>query len=263
VKPDEPIEVALGCDRWRDNYLERPHDEEALLYFPAIDITQAQFGQDEEWYFARIDTYEQPEASTPLDGVFGFEFDLNEDARGDYLLLVENPAAIGSEWSVTGVRVWHDENDDVGSLTAVLADETNTGDGYEVLIFDQGIGDDPDLAWARLSPEEPFVVQFAFKPALIEDADIFIWWGWAWEVSELLQPELFDFVDTYEEEDIFRLDNTCAWTFGALPRILPNTCPIFQPTPTPTLFVGGRDDEVCHPVTCYDPQGAPYECGCQ
>ncbi|MBM2843457.1 MAG: hypothetical protein HW404_1294, partial [Anaerolineales bacterium] len=27
-----------------------------------------------------------------------------------------------------------------------------TGNGYESLVFDQGIGPDPDAAWIRLSP---------------------------------------------------------------------------------------------------------------
>ena len=187
--------------------------------------------------------------------------------RGDYLIQVTDPVA--GDWSVAGVRVWKDTNNDVGSYTAFFADEVNTGDGYEELLFDQGLGDDPDLAWARISPDDPYAVQFAFKQRMV-GYPLFEWWVW----SSMHQPinTDYDLVDTFDEFDLYYIDNTCAWIYGGNPRPLDNLCG-YTPPELPTQKPGGggpnptQPPGACQPPSGGCPQGGYWfgepDCYCQ
>ncbi|MBL1195193.1 MAG: hypothetical protein HND51_12595, partial [Chloroflexi bacterium] len=253
VDVGQQIEVGLGCDRWEDNYLERPHDVRAQDYYPGLDITAGQFGSEGQWLYAMIETFSADEvAASPnnvqarpintnavaetLTGSYAIEIDLDFDMRGDVLIVVTNPAGnLGTEWGVTGVQVWVDQNSDIGSETAFFADGQSNGDGYESLIFDGGRGTDADLAWARISPDDASVVEFAFKPTAVGGATIFHWMMWA--SAGALDPAMFDYVDAFDGDVVWMVDNTCAWTFGGQPRELENTCPVYVPptlTPEPT-----------------------------
>ena len=147
--------------------------------------------------------------------------------------MATNPAAhpLG-EWTTMGVQVWEDINDDVGGETPFLAEDGNPGDGYETLIFDQGLGDDPDIAWVRVSPDDPATVDFAFKRSLIPDWVTAILW-WTWASQEPLVPADFDYVDTYDEDEVYLIGNSCRWIFDGDPEPVPNICLYEQPTPEP------------------------------
>jgi hypothetical protein len=173
------------------------------------------------------------ESGLPGDGqslFYLFELDTNFDGRGNILISVENLPLTDTAWTVAGVRAWQDTNNDVGSQTPIRADAARSGDGYDTLLFDQGAGPDPDLAWARRSPEAENSVEFAFKPALLNNDNTFSWW--AWDLLGGLDPSQFDLVDGATEA--YQVDNTCTVGFNGDPMGFPNQCKSMLPTPTPT-----------------------------
>jgi hypothetical protein len=244
VQPDGSFQIGLGCDIWNRNYIERPHT--LGDYVAEYDIIETKLGLDDTWYYVRIDMYNPENQQVSLTKEFAIEIDLTLDARGDVLIYASDPAQNGNTWDVAGIQVWFDENDDVGGAVAVEPDN-DPGDGYEKLIFNQGLGDDPDLAWVRISPEAPWVVEFAFKNTLLREItefstastggvlsrtqlqvyDLFEWWVWA---GEGLDPAKFDFVDTEAQDARDSVDNTCGWIFGG--RVPCRTC---APIPFPRL----------------------------
>lgn len=228
---DSPPVIGQGCNRWENNYLEIPTDLRGEAYIPELDIIKMEMGQDENWFYARLTMYSSETEVPVLDGVYGFEFDMDFDGRGDALVFVEFPSEFEvGEWHVMGVQAWADGNDDVGGETPVKADEDNPGDGYETMLFDQGLGGDPDMVWARLSPKVAGAVEFAMKLSFLEDEDeVFVWWGWANQGP--FDPGLFDYVDTYSEGEVPYLDNSCRWIFGGPPQDIPNICPYAKPEP--------------------------------
>ena len=254
------------CDRWPENYLERPMTMEDGDYHPELDIIKVEFGQDADWFYVRI--YLNPAAAdTGITEQYFVEIDTNLDGRGDVLLLVSNPAQGEADtWSVAGVQVWQDQNGDVGGDTAVLADGAYSGDGYETLLFDSGAGTDPDLAWARVSTEVPGLVELAFKPRMIDNAPPFAWWAGAY--SGDLPIGAFDLVDSLDEATAFLLDNTCGWIFGSSGASLPNMCDVIAaPTAVPQPGVADTcspPPEGCREANGGDPCWVWYEptCSC-
>ena len=58
-----------------------------------------------------------------LDGIYGIEMDLNLDAKGDILFTVDSPASNPADmWTVDGVKVYFDTNDDVGGPQTMVSD---------------------------------------------------------------------------------------------------------------------------------------------
>ncbi len=239
---------ANGGENFASNLFERPFNANTMdTYFPDLDILRAALQRDDTWLFLIL----RLAGTSPdggMSGAYGLEFDLDVDGRGDFLILATAP---GAEWSTNGVRVWTDNNNDVGGKTPAQAD-TQPGDGYETLLFDSGVGSDPDLAWGRISPSDPTVVQVAFKRSLIENDGVFTWG--AWTERSVLTPGWYDYNDHFTPEDVgsplaeqtkyypikalAELDNTCRWGVGFTPSgSEPGVCP--KPvTPTPPPPVG-------------------------
>jgi hypothetical protein len=219
----DPVVLSTGCDRWDYNRIERPFNDTFKDYFPQSDIARAQVGFDEDWFFAQIITYSGEVVDPqPMNGTYGIELDYNLDGRGDYLILASMPS---ETWDVARVQVWGDPNVTVGAEVPVMADEDNPEGGYEEMIFDSGMGDDPDLAWARLSPDDPYTVQIAFKRILAGEKGQFSWIMWA-GLIDFVPPD-FDLVDTYTELDLYEFDNTCSWTYGVPLQGFPNECGVY------------------------------------
>jgi hypothetical protein len=220
----KPVVLSTGCDQWTYNKIERPFENTFTNYAPQSDISKAQVGYDDTWFFAQVFTYYgeivEPQ---PMDGTYGIELDLNLDGRGDILILASQP---GEEWDVAGVQVWRDDDNSVGAETPVIADEGNPNGGYDEMIFDAGVGNDPDLAWARISPTDPNAVQIAFKRSLggEKNKEQFSWIMWAGLID--FTPTDFDYVDTFTRDELYQLDNTCSWTYGVPLQGLPNQCGI-------------------------------------
>ncbi len=248
VSGDQGLELSVHCDQWDNNYFERPVDENVVDYSPQLDITIGEFGQDGDWFYARIFVFSEGIDPPVLDGIYALELDLNLDARGDILITAAVPSNNTPEvWSEKGVQVWFDKNDDVGGPQAMQIDLGFTGDGYEELLFDQGLGEDPDLAWVKISLETPGLVEFAFKRDLLAGSEEFEWWMWA--MKDNLGAGKFDPNDFFPTNSVFNLDNTCGWIFGGYARDLPNICNTIS-GPKPTAEPG-----ICQPPpgTCNNP----------
>ena len=229
------------------NLFERPFDQSMNTYFPDLDIKNAAFNRDPVWAFLTL-TLQGQNPNGGLLETYGVEIDTNRDGRGDVLILA---AAPGAAWSTEGVRVWKDGNHDVGGMHPIQSDTPpQTGDGYETLLVDSGRGTDPDLAWARVSPANPNIVQIAFKRSAYDDASKFLWGAWA-ITPEMVHPDWFDYDDHFTHDEagspltelskyypikaLYGVDDTCRWGVGFTPTgSEPGACPV-PPTPTPIV----------------------------
>lgn len=231
---------AYSGDVFLISLFERPFDPE-MNYIPFIDIKQANLYDEVENQFIYTSILFMDDPTLLPDGRLGIgvELDLDRDGRGDTLIWTKLP--VKSEWSVEGVRVMNDGNEDVGGPTPMLSDEPAGGDGYEVSLFNAGIGKDPDLAWSRISPDDPMRVEIAFKRVVLEENKTFLWAAWS-----ILKPEQMDIFDhndhfTFEQagsamksdgeyyplKELYAMDNTCRAASGFTPLgSEPGLCPI-------------------------------------
>lgn len=231
---------APSGDRFTFSHFERPFNANSMdVYYPSIDIQGATLYQDDTWLYVEIQLKDTGDPGFVLDGRYGFEIDLDTAGGGDLLVLASNPAS--SEWSTAGVEVWQDDNDDVGGLTPTITDKTPPAcDGYETRLFGGDASNDPDLAWARVSPADPHIVQIAVKRAVLAGDQTFLVGIWAG--YEDLTPALFDINDLFTHEqagtslvelpifypikEVSALDNTCRMAIGYQPRgNEPGLCP--------------------------------------
>lgn len=236
--------VAPDGDRFLKDLFERPFNANTMdIYYPYLDIQQVSIFQDAEWYYATLQL-KGPDEAQAFPATYGFELDLNADGRGDSLILATAPAK--GDWSVTGVRIYHDGNNDVGNVVILVSDPPQTGDGFEEVVFDQGQGGDPDAAYARLV--DPNIIQIAFKKTLLAGDDKFMISGWAG--MDQLDPALFDLNDHFSHEqagaadpgfplfypikELEKLDNTCRMPVGfAVSGGEPGLCPTYVPKDAP------------------------------
>ncbi|HVN16434.1 MAG TPA: hypothetical protein VMT73_11885, partial [Anaerolineales bacterium] len=214
---------ANGGDDFTYGTFERPFNGGQMnVYYPDIDITHAQLSEDKQWGYVTIRLAGLRGGS--LLGNYGIEFDLDVNGRGDLLITTLAP---GTDWSTNGVRIWQDKNGDVGNNVPYISDPPQTGDGYETLLFDQGNGDLPDLAWSRIDPNDPKSVQIAFQLKVINNDPVFAWTAWASRDS--FKPAWFDYNDhftaaeagsplkgdsLYPLKALAGVDNTCRMPFG-------------------------------------------------
>jgi hypothetical protein len=188
---------ALVGDRFNVGRFERPYNANTMdVYFPYLDIVGATFHTDDATWLYVVFNLVGRDANNALPGKYAIELDLDQYGHGDFLILVDHPAS--TDWTTQGVQVFADANVDVGGQRAVLEDSVGAGsDGYEVTLFDQGVGDDPDLAWARLDPNDPNSFQIAFKQTLLGGEKTYT--AGLWAATEL-DPALFDYNDHFTQE---------------------------------------------------------------
>ncbi len=258
--------VAVSCDDWSKDKLERPVDFVNGSYFPWLDIVSASMGTNQAWMFANVQFYKDAAGKVPQDMLVGLELDLNLDSRGDILVLASGLKS--SEWTTNGVQVWKDANGDVGGSKAHSPDG-QAGDGYETLLFDSGKGDDPDLAWARIDPAAGATVEFAFKPSLLPKNQVFAWWAWSGQGK--VGPQMIEMVDSQSEADLWQVDNTCGWIFNAKPShmlvnicdfVVPTATPLPTPTPRPQQQPGNSCVEPPGGCAALGPGWIFYKCEC-
>jgi WD40 repeat protein len=220
--------IARNNDNYELNRYERPFSSDMSIYYPDVDIKTASMGRTPDWVYFTI-TLAGPRGSD-LMGYYAIEIDMNGDGRGDHLVTTLAP---GSDWSTSGVRIWMDQNRDVGNQNLYYPDPPQAGDGFETLVFDQGSGDQPDLAWSRISPTDPNTIQIAVRRAVFEAAgrgtDSFVWTAWA--SRDPFQPAWFDYNDHFTRQEVGApvkdnpegvdvlknlagLDDTCRYAFG-------------------------------------------------
>ena len=247
-------------DDFNNGRFERPFTSQAMDYKPYLDLNRGEIAGSGLWLYVTLFLEGSPTSAEPAS--YGVEIDLDLDGRGDWMIVAAAPP--GSDWTTDGVRVFQDANNDVGGHTPVKPDPPpQTGDGYESLVFDQGVGPDPDAAWVRLSPSNPNQIQIAFKPGLIAGDTEFLWGGWAFTDP---QPSWQDYQDhfsaaqagsplienaDYPIKDLALIDNTYRWGYDFNPvGNEPGVCPV-PPTPTPTLTPSKTPTPTLTPIIIY------------
>jgi hypothetical protein len=229
-------------DVYEINRLERPFTQSGMNYMPDVDIVHFYITLDSIWFYVTIELI----GSNPAGGLqanYGVELDLDRDGSGDTLIWATPPFT--SQWTTERVAVLTDTNHDVGGTSPIKSDAPLSGNGYDTLIFNSGQGQDPDLAWVRVAPSSPTIIQFAFKRSVAGEK--FMWGVWAdagyrdvtkfsyndrFTESEAGSPQKENLF--YPIKQLFAVDNTCRMAQGFKPKgNEPLICPpIVQPAPT-------------------------------
>jgi hypothetical protein len=260
-------------DSYNINLFEREFTQTVMNYLPQLDIVTFQLTQDTTWYYVTMNLV-GGDVNDPMNINYGIELDTDHDGFGDYLIWAYPPYT--TSWLAETVQVYQDTNHDTGGASAEKSDANATavapypGNGYDKLIFDRGQGNDPDLAWVRLNPQDAASIQFAFKRSLAGNA--FMWGVWA--DAGLRDPSKFNYNDRFTEEQagspekrekyypikaIYQVDNTCWMPLGFKPNgYEPHLCPPAEPKPTrqpkpvPTFYILIN---ICllHPEWCVPP----------
>ncbi|HEX7556476.1 MAG TPA: hypothetical protein VF338_07610 [Leptolinea sp.] len=195
------VKIPPSCDNPALSYVERPVTSDTKAYLPYLDIGQTHFGGNIDWIFASEDIYAAEPPTGSGDVYYFFKLDLNYDGRNTNVILisVKNLPLDNVNWTVSGVQAWHEV------------------DGTVSTIFDQGVGADPDMVWARRSPN---AIELAFKPSILNGPERFAWEAWSYQGS-LLPADIA--LKTYTP-DVYQIDNTCAWGFNVSAFGLANHC---------------------------------------
>ena len=240
------------ADDFNRNWLERPFTSQVMDYQAHLDMNRAEFAVGAPWIYFTLFLEGLPPADSQA--LYGVEIDLDKDGRGDWLIVGAAPP--DSNWTTNGVRAYRDTNNDVGASTPMRADTPPyTGNGYDELVFDQGLGPDPDAAWIRRAPSGASEIELAFKSSLIGQYDEYLWG--AWTDDGVKQPGWFDYHDhfsiaeagspisdnsNYPLKALAAVDSTCRWGAGITPEADDiGVCPVpATPTPVPIGSIAGR-----------------------
>ncbi|MBT3188183.1 MAG: hypothetical protein HN736_17140 [Anaerolineae bacterium] len=232
-KDTAPEKRAPYGDSYDINRLERPFKQD-MTYVSDMDIVTFNLTEDADWYYISIELISgNPNNSIGIN--YGVEIDNDADGFGDTIVWAEPPYT--QEWGNTNVQVFEDKNHDTGGLSAELSDAPLDTDGYESLLFDRGLGNDPDLAWVRINAGQKATVQFAFKKSLtdgtfmlgvLSDAGLR-------DVTQLNYNDRFTAEvagspvrsnKNYPLGELYLFDNTCREAFGFKPNgYEPQLCP--------------------------------------
>src|SRR5271157_5972519 len=237
-------------DSYNINLFERPFTQKDMTYVPSLDINTFQITSDDNWYYVFIGLIGN-NPNDPINIDYGVEIDKGRDGFGDVLAWAQPP--YGTQWTTDGVKVY--TRPDIGNVPAAGssanagAGAPNPADGYNTVIFNQGQGDDPDLAWTRIDPDNSSMVEFAFKNSLAGPA--FMWGVWA--DAGLKNPGIFNYIERFTNAQagspiaanqyypinaIYAVDNTCQAAYGFKPTgqeplLCPTSAPAPGSTPTP------------------------------
>ncbi len=187
------MKMAWG-DSLRLGILERPFTQTDMKYYPETDLVGITVSEDENYYYFSLELNDVGDDGYPSAN-YAVELDLDKDLKGDYLLWVSGDDS--TEWNQANVNVLQDANKDVGGAAAVIPD-AGAGDGYEKVVFSADVTDQADLAWKRVDPERPNVVQLAIKKTLLEPGQ-FYWKAWA--DGNMVDAGQFDFNDFYSNAE--------------------------------------------------------------
>ena len=217
--------TALG-DYYQMNRLERPFTAQDMEYFGDLDLTRVDLMVNPPWFLMTFALAEELRESGEI--YYALELDTDADGRGEVLIRAALPP--DSEWTTDGVQVFLDQDGDVGGVIPLHMEDPNPDlTGYETMIFDSGVGEDPDLAWVRRDPEEANQLHMAFKEDLKGELG-FLWSAWA--DGGLHDPGLYDYNDQFlpedagspSDENIFYpvkmvelVDSTCRSWYGMTP----------------------------------------------
>lgn len=208
------------------NRFERPFTQTDMTYQPHLDIKQFFLYQKGDWNYAFIKTI----GFIPKDetsGDYGVEVDINRDGFGDILVWSKPPYT--TTWSTDRVKVFQDQNHTSGGINPALSEAPLGTDGYETLLFDSGVGIDPDLAYVRISPSDANVIEFAFKISL--STSEFMWNPWAdgglRDMGKFNYNDQISAIDAgsplkessqYPIKSLYSTDNSCRAYIGFTPN---------------------------------------------
>ncbi|NWF62938.1 MAG: hypothetical protein HXY38_01420 [Chloroflexi bacterium] len=228
----------VGGDRFTFGRFERPFNANSMdTYYAELDIVNTEVFQDDLWIYGRISIKEL--SATSSTAQYAVELDTNLNGKADWLVVADKPTS--TEWSVTGVRVYQDANQDVGGEMPALTDDVKpNGDGFETLFFDQGSGENSDTAWVRISPTDANIVEFAMNRAALSNPNQYLINFWA---GRNIDPAIFDINDAFTHEEagaadagleyfypikaVSEIDNSCRMAVGFQPNgSEPGICPV-------------------------------------
>lgn len=241
-----PKKEAYGGDDFSIGRYERPFDQK-MNYMPLTDLVTVQMSREDPLWIYVLFKVDRPFVSVPsAKPYFMLELDTNLDNRGDYLIVTGLPKS--TDWSTDTVKVLTAPDFNIGGTIAIKPDaEVSEGRGYYEEIFNDGKGQDSDLAWSKLSKVDPAIVLIAFKNTLTGgEKGGFIWLPWADEGQ--FDLSLFDFNDHFTLEQagfpiktdlknyplkaLWGIDNTCRMPSGFKPdKTLIGLCPDYSPPP--------------------------------
>lgn len=233
--------LALG-DSYRLGNFERPFTQDTMDYKKENDLLEISLSEDDDFYIFSLKIVGPGEDGFPS-ATYGIEFDTDYDGRGDVLLFAKGGEF--ADWTIDGVMVLRDSNDDVGGSRPVLPDN-DEGDGYDEVLFSPEVLNDPDAAWQRIDPGNGNIIQLAIKKGMVGGSSFF--WK-AWADSGLADPAKFDYNDSFSEAQagsatknsefypvgqLSLMDSTCwvAYKFQASGKEL-GGCYQLQPTSVP------------------------------
>lgn len=264
-----PEKRAPYGDSYDINRLERPFKQD-MSYVADMDIVTFNLSEDGDWYYISIELIgKDPNNSLGIN--YGVEIDNDADGFGDTIIWANPPYT--DEWSNENLQVFEDKNHDTAGLSADLSDAPlNTTDGYESLLFDRGIADDPDLAWVRKNAGLKATLQFAFKKSLTDgtfmlgvlaDAGLK-------DVTKMNYNDRFTAEEAgssvrsnryYPLGELYLFDNTCREAYGFSPTgYEPQLCP---PPTSPTKEPGQPAQQtVCTNPSQYTDEGSCTAAGC-
>lgn len=248
----------IGGDRFTFGRFERPFNANSMdVYYPELDIINTEVFQDETWIFGRLWIKELGASSST--SKYAMELDVNLDGNADWLVIADKPSS--TDWTVAGVRVFQDVNQDLGGEFPMLTDNVPpSADGFETLFFDQGMGENPDTAWVRISPNDPNIVEFALNQAAISTPAKYLISYWA---ARNIDPAIFDLNDVFTHEQagaadsglptyypikaIAEIDNSCRMAVGfKVTGSEPGLCDVFIPQRLNDPSSGGGSS--CNPT---------------
>ncbi len=181
-------------DDYVANYM-NDHLRNDMIYRPDIDINKAEISSDDTFYYVTL-TLAGEHPDSGLQAAYGVEIDEDRDGRGDLLLVADRPTA--TSWSIDGVAIYRDSNNDVSGSSIMRPDSSYAGNGYDQVVFSNAVLDDSDAAWAKINTGTPPTVTLAFKKSLV-GMDTFVWGVWA--ADSLLDPALIDLHDNFTESE--------------------------------------------------------------
>lgn len=236
---------AFGGDDFKNGKYERPFDQ-SMTYLPTVDLVSIYLSREDPlWIYVMMKVQKPFSENKDLNTHFLMEIDTNLDNRGDILIITGLPKTM--EWTTESVKILSNPDLNVGGVAVVKPDGTlSEGRGYYEVLFDNGNGMDPDMAWSRLSKSDPAVVEMAFKNTLTGgEKGKFIWLPWS--DAGMLDWSMFEFNDhmtlaqagyplkedaqNYPLKALWGVDNTCRIPSNFTPTgYMPGLCPNYDPT---------------------------------
>ena len=225
------MKMAWG-DSLRLGILERPYTQTDMKYHPETDLVSITVSEDDAYYYFSLELNDVGDDGYPSAN-YAVEIDVDKDLKGDYLIWASGDDS--TEWNQENVNVLQDGNKDVGGSAAVIPD-AGAGDGYETVVFSPDVTDQADLAWKRVDPERPNVVQLAINKTLLDPGQ-FYWKAWA--DGNMIEADQFDVNDFYSNAEagspdldsadypvnqLNLMDSTCWSASGFQPQEMTGGC---------------------------------------